>query len=318
MSQTSFLFFVACVANSKTSTMKPIQIAPHLHQIPFGFVNAYAITTPEKRWVLVDTGLKLHFTVLQSLEVHFDGPPLGIFLTHGHLDHAGSARELAEHWNIKIYASEGEKPFLTGRSIYPPYDPTVGGALAQMVRVFPNSMLNLTGILEILPTEGSPPFLHDWDIIPTPGHSPGHISFWHESDRVLVAGDALCTADMDSYVGLVTQNRQFARGGSPFTPDWEKSRESVKKLADLDAGVVAAGHGKPISGPETPQQMRDFARDFSPPVQGRYVGSPAKVDENGRVSLPPAPRDDFAKNVAAIGGAAAVLVAATKLLARRK
>ena len=298
--------------------MTPKQIAPRVHQINLGFVNAYAIETGESDWVLVDSGLKINLAALQRLETHFGKPPIAILLTHGHVDHAGTAGELATHWSLKIYASKLEKPFLTGKSIYPPYDPTVGGALAQMSRVLPNVMFNLTGQLEHYPESGILPFLHGWQVLETPGHTPGHVSLWHEDDRILIAGDALCTADMDSALGMAMQKKQFARGGSPFTPDWNASKISVGKLADLEPSVVAAGHGQPISGADVPQQLRDFERSFQPPQHGRYVNEAARFDENGVTYLPPAPRDDFGKNLAKIGASAALLALGAKLLTRRK
>jgi glyoxylase-like metal-dependent hydrolase (beta-lactamase superfamily II) len=298
--------------------MKPVKIAPHVHYISLGFVNAYAVTNLEDDWVLIDSGLKINFAALKTLEDHFGKPPLGIVLTHGHLDHVGSASQLATLWGIKIYAHKLERPFLVGKSTYPPQDPTVGGALAQLTRVMPMTMFNLTGQLENFPEGDRVPFLPDWQIIETPGHSPGHVSFWHETDRVLIAGDALCTADMDSVVGMTTQKKEFARGGSPFTFDWEKSRHSVGILADLEPVVVGAGHGQPISGADTPQQLRDFFHNFTPPAHGRYVQKPAEADENGITYLPPKPEDDFGRNAAAVVGAATVLTVGAKLLSRLK
>lgn len=297
--------------------MKLQQIAPRVHQLNLGFVNAYAIESGES-WVLVDSGLKLNLAALQTLETHFGKPPIALLLTHGHIDHAGSAKELAEQWNLKVYASKMEKPFLTGQSIYPPYDPTVGGPLAQMSRVLPNSMFNFTGRLELFPDDGTLPFLDGWQVLETPGHTPGHISLWREEDRVLLAGDALCTADFDSYLGMATQKRQFARGGSPFTPDWDASKISVRKLAALEPSIVAAGHGQPISGADVPGQLREFEHLFGPPKQGRYVSEAARFDEKGVAYLPPAPRDDFGKTAAKIGGAAALLALGVKLMTRRK
>lgn len=298
--------------------MKPVQIAPHVYQLSFGVVNAYAITTPEKDWALVDTGVSLSYGPLKGLESFFGRPPLAIFLTHAHQDHVGSARELAEEWDVKVYVGKLEVPFLTGKSVYPPADPTVGGALAQIARLGPFPTFNLTGLLETYPEDGVLPFLPDWRVVETPGHSPGHVSLWHETDRVLLAGDALCTMDCDSYVGMATQKKQLARGGSPFTPDWESSKHSVGKLADLEPVVIAAGHGQPISGADVPQMMRDFERGFKAPEQGRYVGEPARFDENGVTYLPPKPEDDFGRNVAAVVGSAAALAVAAKLISRRK
>ncbi len=298
--------------------MKPIQIAPHVHQIPLGFVNAYAIQNPESGWVLIDTGLAFNLDAMKNLESEFGGPPAAIVLTHGHFDHAGNARELAEKWGVRIYASHLEKPFLVGKSMYPPSDPTIGGPLALVTRVIPQIMFNFTGVLEEIPASGSLDFLHGWRAVETPGHTPGHVSLWRESDRVLIAGDALATADFDSYLGMATQKKQFARGGSPFTPDWIASKISLGKLADLEPSVVGAGHGQPISGADVPAQLREFERSFHAPERGRYVQTPAHFDENGVTDLPPAPEDHFTKNAAKLGGAAVALMLGAKFLKRRK
>ncbi|PQV64323.1 Glyoxylase, beta-lactamase superfamily II [Abditibacterium utsteinense] len=298
--------------------MKSTQIASNVHQISLGFVNAYAIQNPEQSWVLIDTGVAFSAAAMKDLAGEFGGPPAAIVLTHGHFDHAGNARELAEHWSVKIYASHLERPFLVGKSMYPPADPTVGGPLALMTRVIPQPMFNFTGLLEEIPASGHLDFLHGWQILETPGHTPGHVSLWREEDRVLIAGDALATADFDSYIGMTTQKKQFSRGGSPFTPDWVASKTSVGKLADLEPSVVGAGHGQPISGADVPTQMREFERHFHPPQHGRYVETPAHFDENGLVDLPPAPKDHFTRNAAALTGAASVLMVGAKLLSRRK
>ena len=50
-----------------------------------------------------------------------------------------------------------------------------------------------------------------WEWLATPGHSPGHISLFRPSDRVLIAGDAFATMNMDSWSGLVT-GRQTLQG----------------------------------------------------------------------------------------------------------
>ena len=299
--------------------MKIQPIAAHVHRISLGFVNAYAITTPEKDWVLVDSGMKNNLAALKSLEDHFGRAPFAILLTHGHLDHVGNASELATHWNIKIYAHRLEKPYLVGKAMFPPQDPTVGGALAQASRLMPHTMFNLTGQLELFGADGLVPFLPDWKFIETPGHSPGHVSFWHEADRVLIAGDALATANFDSPLGMMTHKpSQFARSGSPFNFDWEKTKVSVGKLADLEPVVVGAGHGEPICGAETPQQLRDFSHNFRAPNQGRYVEKPALTDENGVIFLPPKPKDNFGRNLGTIVGAATALTLGAKLFSRRK
>jgi hypothetical protein len=116
---------------------------------------------------------------------------------------------------------------------------------------------------------------------------------------------------------MATRKPQLSRGGSPFTPDWEAARASVHKMADLEPIVVAAGHGHPMSGADVPQQMRDFARNFEPPEQGRYVENPARFSEKGVTFLPPKPQDNFARNAKVVAGAAAVLTLGAKFLGRQ-
>ena len=179
----------------------------------FNFVNAYFIQNSDGDFVLVDTGVKPASAGLKAAAMELGQPPIAIVLTHGHLDHAGSAGDLAQAWDVPVFAGRLEKPFLTGQDFYPPPDPTVGGALAQVARLLPPQKQDLSDALELLPSDGKLDVLKGWRIIETPGHSPGHVSLWHEDDRVLLAGDALCTADMDTILGLSTlKPTQFARG----------------------------------------------------------------------------------------------------------
>ncbi len=110
------------------------------------FVNAYFIGEPGGPWALVDTGLPgFGAKIRAAAAARFgrDSRPQAIFLTHGHFDHAGNALALADHWDVPIYAHRLELPYLTGRSDYPPPDPTVGGAIAMLSRVLPHGARDL-------------------------------------------------------------------------------------------------------------------------------------------------------------------------------
>jgi len=294
------------------------EVAPGVARVGVVFVNAYLVDVSDTSWVLIDAGLP-HCSgwIRRAAQRRYgrDARPVAIVLTHGHFDHAGSALALATGWNVPIYAHPLEMPYLTGRSDYPPKDPTVGGALAMMARLFPDRGSDFGDRVRALPTDGTVPPLPGWRAVHTPGHTAGHISLWREADRTLLAGDALATVNQDSAFGMVVQKREFRRPPAPFTTDWTAAQSSVERLAELRPTTVSAGHGPPMSGAAVATALMEFARRLQPPRHGRYVAEPAVADKRGVVSVPPAPPDHL-KTAAAVAAIAAAVTTVT--LARRR
>jgi glyoxylase-like metal-dependent hydrolase (beta-lactamase superfamily II) len=274
--------------------MRPItRIAPDVGWLPISFANVYFIGRPGDGWIMADAGLPgsaQQITAAVNARFGAGARPEGIVLTHGHFDHAGSALALARHWDVPIYVHRLELPYLTGRSSYPPPDPTVGGAMAFLSRFIPTGSRDLTPYLIELKSNEIPG-LGGWEWFPTPGHTPGHIAFFRSSDRVLIAGDAFATTDMDSWSGLFSHKQRLARAGTPFNYDWGSTQSSIRKLAELRPKVAACGHGIPMTEGDLADQMSKFADRFRPPKHGRYVQQPARTDESGVVALPRAPFD---------------------------
>jgi glyoxylase-like metal-dependent hydrolase (beta-lactamase superfamily II) len=135
------------------------------------------------------------------------------------------------------------------------------------------------------------PCLAGWEWLATPGHTPGHVSFFRSSDRILIAGDAFATMNMDSWSGLLSGKKQLARAGAPFNCDWTATKSSLKQLAKLRPNVAGCGHGIPMCDNDLAFQMKKFADLFDAPRHGRYVRQSARTDERGVISLPPAPFD---------------------------
>ena len=274
--------------------MKAVErIAPDVGWLSISFVNVYWIGHSGGPWVLIDAGLPGRAAqIYDAAEARFGAGsrPEAIYLTHGHFDHAGSALQLAEKWDVPIFAHRMELPYLTGRSDYPPPDPTIGGAIAFLSRFMPHRRRDLGDRLHELPP-GELKGLAGWEWIATPGHSPGHVAFFRASDGVLLAGDAFATMNMDSWIDLVSGKQRLARAGAPFNTDWDATRISVKKLADLRPNVAGCGHGVPMSDSALSDRLKRFADRFRRPRHGRYAAAPAEVDEAGVVALPPAPFD---------------------------
>jgi glyoxylase-like metal-dependent hydrolase (beta-lactamase superfamily II) len=306
------------IASSRNHA-SPVEVAPGVSYLTTVFVNLYLVRSQGGACVLVDAGLPATASFTQSsIERHLDqGERISaIVLTHGHFDHAGSAAALADAWDVPIYAHRLELPYLTGASDYAPADPTMGGAIAQLSRLFSTAGSNLSPRVRALPDDGTVPGLPEWRWLHTPGHTAGHVSLFRD-DGVLLAGDALTTMDLDSWAGTALERREVDRPPAPLTPDWEAARRSVELLADLEPSTVAAGHGIPLTGDEATDGVRRLAADFPVPADGRYVRRPARADELGLVDLPP-PVPDPLPGQLALGAAGVLAVVVLLRLARRR
>lgn len=284
-------------------------VAPGVTQLRIQrFVNVYFVETGlPNEWVLVDTGLPgSEDAICAAADELFgrDAKPRAIFLTHGHLDHLGSARELAAHWQVPVLAHPLELPFLTGQAQHPPSDPTVGGggSLAFMSRFFPSQLPNLRDCVQpLLLDDPQPPFLPGWRWVHVPGHAPGQVAFFRESDETLLGADAFATTHHDSLPAVLLGKPQISRAGSPFNYDWEAARKSVQILADLNPVALGCGHGPVVKGPAATEGLRQLADHYPIPAQGRYVGSPARTDASGVAYLPPPAPDRLPVQAAVVG-----------------
>ncbi len=299
--------------------MALMEIANGVARLPISIANVYFVGARGSSWALVDSGVPNRAEHIKAAAEARFGPgtkPEAIVLTHGHFDHAGSARDLAGMWNVPVFAHRLEFPFLTGRSEYPPKDPTVGGFMAFLSRFFPSRTIDLGSCIQELPADGEIPGMPGWKWHHTPGHAPGQVALFMREQGVLLAGDAFSTVDLDSPIAVAAQTRKISRPPSPMTYDWTQARHSMEFLAGLRPLVVGCGHGVPMSGLNVAAELSAFARDFPAPKKGRYSWQPAITDANGVAYVPPAPPDPLPATAAGVGIAA--LAGVAYAIARRK
>ena len=265
------------------------QVAPDLAYKRAAIANVIFVglpNSPSGGWVLVDAGVMgTAGLIAGAAEERFGkgSRPAAIVLTHGHFDHVGALQELAEQWDVPVVAHTLEAPYLNGSASYPPPDPKVGGGLMSLLSpLYPRSPVHVASRLQLLPEDGSVPFMPGWKWIHAPGHTPGQVAFWRESDRALIAADAFITTAQESAYAVATQKPEMHGPPAYFTQDWIASRATVEKLAALGPEVVITGHGPAMSGPEMRASLEALARDFdrvAVPDHGRYVEHPTRAED---------------------------------------
>jgi glyoxylase-like metal-dependent hydrolase (beta-lactamase superfamily II) len=251
----------------------PLEIASGVFflEVGRGFMrsNVYFVQSGSS-WVLVDAaspGCAPAIRAAAASVFGVDSVPAAILLTHCHPDHDGSARELASLWRCPVYAHPEELPIACGdmgaieRSANPLDRWLILPSLRLLGEKWMQAMVgrsSLEGVVRPLDPHDSVPGLPDWELILTPGHTPGHVAFFRPLDKVLITGDALVTRDLNSLTGALSGRPQVA--GPPWytTWDWKLAKRSAVSLIALRPLVVGGGHGRPMCGPDVVGSARSL------------------------------------------------------------
>lgn len=217
-----------------------IELADGVHRIPLtprDGINAYLIGD-----VLVDAGMPFSAKALRkalagrTIREHV--------LTHAHPDHQGASQAMCDHFGLEG-AGVGAADATAARDGRVP----APGAFAKLPPklVGPFTKQSPVRVARELKEgdEVGPGFV----VLETPGHSPGHVSFWREADGVLLCGDVFFGMNIFTTVPGVRQPL------GAFTPDVAANQASERRLAALQPKVVGFGHGPEVRDPGALQRF---------------------------------------------------------------
>jgi glyoxylase-like metal-dependent hydrolase (beta-lactamase superfamily II) len=198
-------------------------------EIPLTRVKAHLVL--EARLALIDCGYAGSVNRIERAIAAQGREPRGlrtVVVTHGHPDHAGSARELAAGGaSILIHPADAVRLSTTWRDVA--RKPSRGGVFAAMTPEPPAVQLIEDG--DVLPILGGLRVVH------TPGHTPGSVCLYGARDRVVFVGDNL--------------QRRFGRlsfASTLYSDDPALARRSMTRLAALDIETIVFGHYAALDG----------------------------------------------------------------------
>lgn len=186
-----------------------------LRGFPENAINCYLVGD-----VLIDAGTPLAAgRILRQLDTREVNAHA---LTHAHPDHFGSSHRVCTERGIPLWAPANDAEAVENGSVIP-------GSKAASVLPDPHRH-------PVSRRLGEGDEVAGFTVLDTPGHSPGHVSFWREADRALICGDVFWN---------------IFKLGPPAdwaTVDPEQNEESMERLRQLEPELTLFGHGPPRRG----------------------------------------------------------------------
>ncbi len=163
-----------------------------------------------------------------------------IVLGHGHTDHRGTAPALG----VPVICHPDEVEDAEGSGGFRYWPEGLAGV------PFPHRQVQRLmhryawdgGPVKISDTVAEGDEVAGFRVIALPGHAPGQIGLWRESDRLALVSDCFYTLDI------------WGRDSAPHVPfpvynyDTEQARASMRKLAGLEPAAAWPGHARPLTG----------------------------------------------------------------------
>jgi glyoxylase-like metal-dependent hydrolase (beta-lactamase superfamily II) len=233
----------------------PAEVAPGVRRLRLPWTCAY-ILSDGTNFSLVDTGTQRDRPLVMEALAALKLDPANcqsVLLTHGHCDHAGNAAYFAEEHGATYYAHGDEQQFLETSRTYGPRDVRGLGMQGWIFAVgevlYPVWRRRLDVLLHEGDVVATP--VGAWRVLHTPGHTPGHVCYFRESDGVLISGDALLT------IVPFLRIEALAVPTFYFNSDTRQARRSTRRLGELATSILLPGHGRPLRE-NTAQSIQQF------------------------------------------------------------
>jgi glyoxylase-like metal-dependent hydrolase (beta-lactamase superfamily II) len=212
--------------------MQTTTVTPNVTQLTrLRFVNAFLVRE-EDGFTLVDTTTSGGADALIGAARSSGGEIRRIALTHGHGDHVGSLDALMERLGS------------TAQVLMPELDARIHSGEKVVDGKPPGQWPSIKTTPHVRLVAGDR--VGSLEVVASPGHTPGHVSFLDTRDRTLIAGDVYTT-----YGRTAVTNHFYWRFPLAAMGTWDKAKdlESATRLRGLDPTTLVVGHGPVVRGP---------------------------------------------------------------------
>lgn len=196
-----------------------------LKELPRPLINVYLVGD-----VLIDAGRRWdRKRILAELE----GRKISmVALTHVHPDHQGCAKVVCEAHGVPLACHEDDVDAMEGRR-------PVAATSNPIAKTFAGMWEGPPHPVDRVLREGDE--VAGFRVVHAPGHAPGEVIFFRDSDRVAICGDVIRN------ISYLTLRDRLAEPPAELTPDPAENRRSIRKLAELQPSLILPGHGPPVA-----------------------------------------------------------------------